>query len=252
MPSGDVFRILRNFLRRPGSDNAPALLSAAGTHVDDIVRIANYVQIMLDDNNSCTAFYQSVKDQQKRLHIQRVQTDGRLVKDKYRGVLLPPHLGCQLQPLGFATRKTWRGFSKSQIPKSQVLQNLQTGRNSFHIPTGGERLLDVHIHDLRQRIRFSGLIFPLNLFRFPAIPAAPAIRAGNFHIRQKLHIQTDGACSVAGRAAELSGIVGEISCLIAQCFGLRQSCIGLAQLVVNIGIGGHGRADIDADGCGSA
>lgn len=44
-----------------------------GTHVDDIVRIANYVQIMLDDNNSCTAFYQSVKDQQKRLHIQRVQ-----------------------------------------------------------------------------------------------------------------------------------------------------------------------------------
>lgn len=56
IPSGDAFRILRNFLRRTGGDNAPALLSAAGTHVDYIVRIANYIQIMLDDNNGCTAF----------------------------------------------------------------------------------------------------------------------------------------------------------------------------------------------------
>ena len=94
------------------------------------------------------------------------------------------------------------------------------------------------------------LFVPLDLFRFLAIPAAPAIRAGNFHIRQKLHIQADRACPVAGRAAQFSGIIGKIACLIAHvALASGSLCISLAQLVMNIGIGGHGGTDIDADGC---
>ena len=51
---------------------------------------------MLNDDNCCAAFDQSVKDLQKRLHVQRVQADGGLVKDKYGCILLPPHFGGQL------------------------------------------------------------------------------------------------------------------------------------------------------------
>ena len=82
------------------------------------------------------------------------------------------------------------------------------------------------------------------------IAAAAACGAGNVHVRQKLYIQADDACAVAHRAAQPAGVVGKISRLKAKAFGVRRFGIELAQFVVHIGVCGHGRAHVDADGCG--
>ena len=51
---------------------------------------------MLDDDDGCAAFDERFKDAQKRLHIQRMQADGRLIKDKDGIALRTPHFARQL------------------------------------------------------------------------------------------------------------------------------------------------------------
>ena len=82
------------------------------------------------------------------------------------------------------------------------------------------------------------------------IAGAPAFRAWDIHVRQKLHVKAHGACTVTDRAAQLTGVVGEGRRLPAAVFGILCPGIDLAQLVVDIGIGGHRRADVDANGRG--
>ena len=74
-----------------------------------------------------------------------------------------------------------------------------------------------------------------------------AVRTGNVHIRQELHVQTDDAGAVAAGATQGAGIVGEIACLIAARLRVRRFGIELAQLVMRARIGRDRRADVDAD-----
>ena len=83
-----------------------------------------------------------------------------------------------------------------------------------------------------------------------AVAGAPAVRAGDVHIRQELYIKTDNAGSVAAGATERPGVVGKITGLVAEGFGIRRLRIKLAQLVVDACIGCHSGADVDADGRG--
>ena len=43
------------FLRRAADNNSSAVISAAGSHVDHKIRVADQVQIVLDDKNRCIA-----------------------------------------------------------------------------------------------------------------------------------------------------------------------------------------------------
>ena len=52
IPPGDAGRVVTDLLRGAEGHDPPAGISAAGAHVDDVVRIADDVQIMLDDHHS--------------------------------------------------------------------------------------------------------------------------------------------------------------------------------------------------------
>ena len=80
-----------------------------------------------------------------------------------------------------------------------------------------------------------------------AVAGAAAPGTGNFHIGQKLHVQTDDAGAVTDRAAQLACVVGEVARLVAQPPGIGRAGKNLAQLVVYIGVGRHGGAHVDAN-----
>ena len=82
IPAGNTVFVVFYFLRRSACHNPPARISAAGAHIYDIIRIAYHIKIMLNDNHGGAAFKKRLKYAQQHLHIQRMQTDGRLVKDK--------------------------------------------------------------------------------------------------------------------------------------------------------------------------
>ena len=87
----------------------------------------------------------------------------------------------------------------------------------------------------------------MHLPRHFAVSGTAALRAGDFHIWQELHVQADLACTVTYRAAEFSCVIGKIPCLIAQFFCLLGPGKNLSQFVVDIGIGGHCGTHINSD-----
>ena len=54
-----------------------------------------------------------------------------------------------------------------------------------------------------------------------AVAGAAAPGTGNFHIGQKLHVQTDDAGAVTDRAAQLACVVGKIARFIPGLPGIR-------------------------------
>ena len=62
-----------------------------------------------------------LKDAQQNLHIQRMQTDGGLIKDEYGILLGLSNLAGKLEPLRLASRQSGRFFAKGQVAESKLL-----------------------------------------------------------------------------------------------------------------------------------
>ena len=52
---------------------AALILTAAGSHVDEIVRAADDVEVVFDDNDRCAVVQQGLEHPQQHLHVQRVE-----------------------------------------------------------------------------------------------------------------------------------------------------------------------------------
>ena len=106
---------------------------------------------------------------QKRAYVQRMQADGRLVKDEYGIVLRPAHLAGKLQPLRLAAGKAGRFLAERQVAKPQIFQHLQALRNEFHLPACLQRRVYVHGHQFRQREALPGAVCAAHALRVPAV-----------------------------------------------------------------------------------
>ena len=59
--AGRTFRAGRDVRRRAARDDTTALFAAAGTHVHNVVGVADDVQVMLDDNHRRAPGHQPVE-----------------------------------------------------------------------------------------------------------------------------------------------------------------------------------------------
>ena len=205
---------------------------------------------MLDDHHRRAVGRQGLKDAQQGLHVQRVQADGRLVKDEEGVVLGAAHLAGQLEPLRLPARKAGGLLPQGQIAQAQLLQDGKARGHRFHLPAEGQGIGDVHGHQLGQGEALPGLAAIPHATGRPRVAAAAAFGTGNLHVGQELHVQADDAGAVADGAAQAAGVVGEVPRLVPQPLGVGGAGVELAQLVVDVGVGGHRRADVDADGGG--
>lgn len=64
-----------------------ALLSSAGTHIDDIVRTPYHIEIVFDDDDGRAVLNECLEHADERLYIERVQADCGLVEHE-NGILL--------------------------------------------------------------------------------------------------------------------------------------------------------------------
>lgn len=109
--SRDAGRVSFDLFRRAGRNYRPALLPSARPHVDDIIGVPDDVEVMLYHYHSRPGFYQGLEDTHEHLHIQRMESDGRLVEHE-DGVSLPfPEFAGKLQALGFPSGQARRGFA---------------------------------------------------------------------------------------------------------------------------------------------
>ena len=103
----------------------PALLAAAGTHIDDVIGVSYHVEVVLNHDYGCAAVYQALKYPEQRFHVQGMQADGRLVKHKHSIGLSLSHFTGQLEPLSLAARKAGRFLAESEITQAEVVQYLK-------------------------------------------------------------------------------------------------------------------------------
>ena len=126
-------RVRPDLIRRSLRHDPAARVSAARPHINDVVGIPDHIQIMLNDDDGRAARQQRLKYAQQHPHIQRVQADGRLVKDE-NGILLGlADLAGQLQPLGLAAGQAGRLLPQRQIAQAKLLQDIQLLADGFPV-----------------------------------------------------------------------------------------------------------------------
>ena len=82
--TGDAVGVQLNFLRRAGGDDPAAGLTATGAHVDEKVRVADDVEVVLDDHDRCAVVQKRLEDAEQHANIQRMQADRRFIEDEDR------------------------------------------------------------------------------------------------------------------------------------------------------------------------
>ena len=76
---------------------------------------------MFNDDNGRTMMKKRLKDAQQNLYIQRMQTDGGLIKDEYGILLGLSNLAGKLEPLRLASGQSGRFLAKGQVAESELL-----------------------------------------------------------------------------------------------------------------------------------
>src|SRR5262245_1950821 len=79
--SSDRGRVLEQFLQRPSRHYLATLLPSARTKVNDVVRLADGLFIVLHHYNAIALVLQTVQGAQQLRIVARVQTNGGLVED---------------------------------------------------------------------------------------------------------------------------------------------------------------------------
>ena len=101
-PPCDAVFVFADLLGRSAGDDAPAGVSAARSHVDDIIGVADDVEVVLDHDHRRAACQKRLEHAEQHPHVERMQPDGRLVEHKHGIVLRPSDLACQLEALRLA------------------------------------------------------------------------------------------------------------------------------------------------------
>ena len=66
--------------------------AAARAHINDVVCVADHIQVMLNDDDGGAVLDQGLEHAEQNLHIGGMQADGGLIKDKQRVRLGFAHL----------------------------------------------------------------------------------------------------------------------------------------------------------------
>ena len=90
--SGDAPGIFPDLLGGAGSDDLSAGFPAARAHIDDVVGVADHIQVVLDHHHSGALFDEGLEHAQQSPDLQRMQADGGFIKDKDGIRLAPAHL----------------------------------------------------------------------------------------------------------------------------------------------------------------
>ena len=94
--SRDTLWAVLYLLGRAADNDPAAVLAALRPHIDDVVGGADHVKVVLDHDHGRAVSDQCLENVQKRLHILRMEADGRLIKDEDGIILLPAHFGGEL------------------------------------------------------------------------------------------------------------------------------------------------------------
>ena len=103
-------RVLRNLLRRSFCDHPAASVAAFRSHIDQIVRCLDHIQIVFNDDDCIADVRQSLKNLYQLADVGKMKTGRGLIQDIDRlSRTSPAQFRRELDPLGFSPDSSVEG-----------------------------------------------------------------------------------------------------------------------------------------------
>ena len=138
--AGDRARLGQDVLERPDGDDLAAVLAGPGPDVDDPVRRADRLLVVLDHEHGVAQVAQPRERGDELGVVALVQPDRRLVQDVEHAHQARPDLGRQPDALGLAAGERLARPIERQVVQPDVEQEAEPGRDLLE-DLAGDRLL---------------------------------------------------------------------------------------------------------------
>ena len=202
---------LCNLLRRPLCDEFTAAASAIRPKVDYPVRRLDYVEVVLDHDDTVAAIHEAMQHVQQAINIGEVQPSRRLVEDVHRAAGgATGELRGELDALRLTAREGRCRLAEAEIAESDLAQRLEAIANRWHRREALKGILHLQLQDISDRHSLPGHLERL------AVVALPLTRfAGHIHIGEELHLDLQDAVARTGLAAATLDVEGEAPSRVA-------------------------------------
>ena len=152
IPSGLRLRSVLHIRHRPLCHQTPAALARTRPDVDDVIRMADGVLVMLHHHQRVALVTQALQGTQQNLVITRVQADGRLVQHVTHALQIAAQLRGQANALRLTPAERGRAPVQREVAQAHLLQELQAPFDLGHQVTSNIRLALAHAAVLLQRL----------------------------------------------------------------------------------------------------
>ena len=131
------------FFRGSFEDDLAAVDSGFGAEFDDVVGIADNVELVLDDQEGIACIGEAMEDREEALDVDEVEPGGGLIEDEEA---VDASFGAReklakFEPLGFAAGEGVEGLSEAEVAESGVDEGLESeanfGNEEFFFPRSG-------------------------------------------------------------------------------------------------------------------
>ena len=176
---------------RTFAEDGAATLTAFGAHVDDMVGLADDVEVMFDDDDGIATVYERVEHLHQDADVLEVEARGRLVEDVDGLARIAfREFGGQFHALALAAGKRGGGLAEFDVAKANILYGLDFAQDVGHVFEELHSLVDGHVEHIGD-----GLAFVAYLQRLAVVALAVAFLAGHLYVGQEVHL--DGLVAVA-------------------------------------------------------
>jgi len=139
----------REAIQGPAVQHLAAVHAGAGTEVDDPVRAADHLELVLDDEQRVAGGLQAGERPQQGLRVGGVQPRGGLVEHVHDAEQVRVHLRPEAQALQLSGRQGRRAAVEREVAEPEVEQHLEPGQH-----VGGDAAHDQRALRVLGRERF--------------------------------------------------------------------------------------------------
>jgi hypothetical protein len=222
-----------HLLGRAHRDNFTSRLSAFRAEVDQPVRCADHVEVVLDHDDRVSGRDELAERSEELGDVLEVQAGGGLVEEEEARLLACAFLRAarqhrdraaiglgevagELEALRFPAGEGRHGLAELEVIEAHFRQRPQAAHDFRLGIECVHRLGNREIEDVR-----NAAAIDLHFEHFLAIARAVAIRAAQVHVREELHLDMLEAVAAAGGAAPVARVEAESARGVGACPGVR-------------------------------
>ena len=225
-------------------DDAATAFAAFGAEVEDVVGVADDVEVVLDDDDGVAEVGEAVEDFEELADVVEVEAGGGLVEEiEGAAGLALGELAGELHALGFAAGEGGGGLAEVDVAEAYVDEGLELDVDGGDVLEDGDGVFDGEVEEVGDAVAVE-----LDGESLLIVTASVTYFAEDVDVGEEVHLDAALAFSLAGFAASALHVEGEAAGFVAALAGFGEHGEEVAHGGEDAGVGGGVRARGSADG----